>query len=349
MGTPSRSPLGAFYRSPLGVRDRKVLGWVPNGRYNDIAYGNGKFAAVGYGDFTGDTGLHGAIFSPNAKEWSVADILELYAWECVGYKDGWFVALGVKIEQWIGGSPYYEGIWSARSRNGQTWTDIHCISDTLQGAFGIVHDGNRFFAICVNGTGGLGNQSPEYPAIASSVDGASWSVRQISNTSCPRIHGFAYGNGRFVASAGHRVYVSTNGDDWSEQFLGFYLRPIVYGNGLFVAASNYAVKHSSDGFVWNDGTGYGLATGCMGFHDGRFVALEKWRVDGHHTRRSDDGIAWTTGVGNRGYWGGVCHGQGKFVAAGSGFHSQKYGWRMIQYSPDGINWESPRQEGDPNP
>jgi len=349
--TPIRSPLGAFRRSALGARDSDALGPVPNGRYNDIAYGGGRFVAVGDGDHPETTGLHAAIASPDGIAWRAARIPQLYAWQCVDHKDGWFVTLGVKVEQRVGGSPYYGGIWSARSRNGRSWTDYHQISPTLRGAFGLVNDGERFFAICVNGSGGA-DDGLEYPAIASSVDGSSWVVEQVSGTACPRMHSIACGNGRLVASAGDRVYVSTNGENWSEHVAGFNPRPIVHGDDLFVAASQSdtkQVKFSTDGVAWHDGSNYDLSTGCMAHRDGRFIALEKWRTDGHRTRWSDSGVAWTAGVGHPGYWSGVCHGQGKLVAAGSGLHAATYGWRMIQYSPDGINWQSPRQEGDPNP
>ena len=250
-----------------------------DGMLNDVAWGAGRFVAVGEG---GEI-----VHSTDGDRWTEASgsaiTRDLHG---ITWGDGHFVAVG-------------DGGGIVHSTDGDTWTEASD-SATTRALYGITWGGERFAAV---GEGGeiVYSAAPEH-----------WT--QASDTPAyPRtLRGIAWGGDRFVAVGDDGViWHSTDGDIWmgaqqtlvivtgvSEVYGG-----VAWSGTEFVAVAGAGlvgtrVAYSSDGDIWEGvpdflGAGSGRCDPCR-FHgitwDGEgFVAVGA----GGEIVHSTDGKQWT--------------------------------------------------------
>ena len=187
----------------------------PQGGWNGIAYGGGRWVIVG--GFAQSVPTQTA-YSTDGRTWTTVDVSGAIPSSVYGvaFANSRFVATGNGR--------------TATSTNGSSWTaGTNAPSSILRGiAFG----SNRWVVV--------GNGS----RMGYSTDGASWTaVPQANNGGFGQssdIYGLGFGNNRFVAAgANGRMAYSTDGASWTAVANTTFtatIRAIAYANGRFVAA-----------------------------------------------------------------------------------------------------------------
>jgi hypothetical protein len=232
---------------------------------DSIAYGNGRFVAVGTGPGNPLYGSYGvAAVSVDGVAWPVPTAVFSQA---SGTLSGlWYVAYGNGVFVALGSTQ--NGAACLSSTDGKQWA-IHY---TMPGIFltQVAFGGGEFLAVGWNQTTGDGS-----PILASS-DGTNWIV--ATNATTARLWGVAYGEGAFVAVGQNvvgAISASRGGIIWTTaSVLGNQsLNGIAYGQGTFVAVGgNGLVLTSPDGIQWtqrNAGTSQSLQS--VAFGGGTFV------------------------------------------------------------------------------
>ena len=281
--------------------------------WGPVAYGNGKFVAIGGGS---DSNSHKLVaYSEDGLVWkpavlsasmteSVYDIAygnnkfvvisqtkvfcseDGITWSeyipenignTIGYGNGKFVSMG-----------HYDKFFY--SENGTDW-----IAGTLPGDMtycsNIVYANGKF--VVFGGNGYEDNQS----WLCYSEDGVNWNA--IADSSYLRYDSVAYGNGKFVAIANESdiAIYSTDGINWSETKLPYNnYRSVVYGNGKFVAIrGEYQEKpiYSEDGVTWYASEEIIPIDYCelITYKNGKFFIFE---YNSDLVYYSEDGINWKT-------------------------------------------------------
>jgi hypothetical protein len=199
-----------------------------------------------------------------------------------------------------------EGSWT--SADGATWLPGRLMPrqfnpTTLQFANGI------FIA------GGNANGSSTAPILLTSPDGGQWTPVSLELQSEPYaiersslvVRHITFGNGRYVALAGGRVFgasvnlvlTSSDGSNWYGRVVDEIEGSIIpsslaFGNGRFLIAGQTQVWTSLDGTTWTSHATAGLGASWLQhvvFANGRFVgALFSGAV-----ATSSDGITWAVG------------------------------------------------------
>jgi hypothetical protein len=181
----------------------------------DVAYGNGKFVAVGTG--VGTT----VMVSEDAIHWTKIQSDVLKYCSVIAFGNGRFV---------VGGSGYMaseDGIhWTKHDQNGD-------ISDIFSLCFGA---GKFVAGVALANDETLNSNT----AVWESTDGLSW-VTTMRPRQC-NLHGIAYGAGEFVAvgTSAPTMLVKSGANPWNE--VAFPLDReawgVCYGNGNFIAVGD---------------------------------------------------------------------------------------------------------------
>ena len=275
-----------------------------------IAYGNGKFVAVG-----GAYPTYYVAYSSDGIAWHETT-LPKYMQPCsIAYGNGKFVV--------IDGYDTYNAIhYAAYSSDGITWNTTTLPKD-IQTSF-ITYGNGKFVAI----------DSGTDKAIYSS-DGITWNETTLPISG--NWSSIAYGNGKFVAviQNSDKVIYSSDGITWNETTLLNNLRAsyIVYGGDKFVVVSTFEYcrsAYSSDGITWNEAVfnSNNAFADIVTYGDGKFVALS-YGISFY----SLDGITWNRSdlpIGN--HWSSITYGNGRFITVAKGSN-------IVLYSEDGINWK----------
>lgn len=193
-----------------------------------IAYGNGKFVAVG------ESGKIYYWDTANAMSWTSAlSAASTIIFNDVTYGNGKFIAVGVNNGT---GIVYY-------SANGTSWT---AASGTFANElYGVTYGNGKFVAV---GHGGITYYS---------YDGITWTAGvKLGNGN---LTGVVCGNDKFVAIGASEPYVyftavSYDGVNWSTVCSGSsggILWRITYGNGVYIAVGDGgSLITSNDGYKW---------------------------------------------------------------------------------------------------
>ena len=240
-----RNSWGDSISSPVQInvsRSSAIDRWtwrspLPQGNeLTDIAYGNGRYVAVG---------VEGTLLvSTNGRDWSVRTA-EYGNFASIAFGNGLFAAVA-------GGLLY-------TSTDGITWTNRlpsswgFNISHVAFGAGRFVAGGN---------------------ALLSSDDGISWIVRTTTAT-IGYTTAITYGNSIFLVHSSTGTFTSSNGIDWVQSTGGAF-PSLAGGNGVFVAHDYGRILLSTDGGLsWlpvpaatNNNYFYGVR-----FANGRFYGL----------------------------------------------------------------------------
>jgi hypothetical protein len=217
----------------------------------DVAFGNGRFVAVG------ETATNGVtLVSPDGQDWTGNFSLRT-GLSTVVFGVTNFVAADVN------GSLHL-------SSDGLNWETL---SNSLpHPVYRGTYAGGLFVLVG-------GDTTANY--IYTSRDGRSWTIASVPGANFLR--SVNYGNGRFVAVAGFAglpgvFLTSTNGQDWIEEIPSTNLRlnGVAFANGMFVAAGESgSVFTSTNGLEWALNrlpSGAAFTSASYGF--GRFIITE---------------------------------------------------------------------------
>ncbi|UFH52715.1 T9SS type A sorting domain-containing protein [Spirosoma sp. KNUC1025] len=270
----------------------------------DVAYGNGKYVAVG-----GYPNNHKLISTDGITWTAQAPTYDTnYNLYDITFGNGQFVAVG------------YNGT-VLTSPNAVTWTKRNI--GLLETMLGVVYANNQFITV---GT-----------SIRRSTDGVSWQATNAPDGQS-NLNGVAYGNGRYSVlgnsynnSSTAQALVSTDGVSFTRTEFGNYIGPsdVVFGlNNLFVSVDYYGnIFSSTDGVAWTFrylGAGYKAVT----YGKGRYVAVGQGQA-----AVSTNGLTWTqSSMQTSTAFQDVTCGNGLFVAVGTG--------GAIYTSTDGVTWTS---------
>jgi len=257
-----------------------------------IAYGGGKFVAVGYG--VGATSTDGITWTSVSvgRCWSIA------------YGNNKFVAVGNDGNM-------------RTSTDGTTWTAVsNSTFDSRDTITAIAYGNGKFVASGYDVNGGR--------KTATSTDGTTWTTVYRGGRGDEVI---AYGNGMFVAGQyTGSISTSTNGESWSfvNHNIPFdtqkQLLTIAYCNDKFIVGGKSGIMATStDGTTWTAVTqsvfGPGDDINAIAYGNGMFVAGGK----SGKMATSTDGTTWTAVTyntfGTRDIY-AIAYGGGKFVAGG---------------------------------
>ena len=294
--------------APFVFKDAGITPQVPHDDYWDMAYGNGRYVAVGR-DGT-------AAYSDDGIVWTAVAMptTETYIDVCFG--KGRFVAFEYYSDsfayssdgiQWTVGtlpsSSEYHGCFGndkfvatglrsiLYSSDGITWStqSSYDISITTM-LSSVCYGGGKFIALgSITGGGSIGLYSS---------NGTTWTKMSSLPSDTSHMIGVCYGNGRFVCVPSNRGYDgvwSADGNTWT-----FFSLPattgswdgVRYENGVFVAYSEYySTAWSVDGVVWtlDNKHKYISTLGCGG---GKFVMI----YEDYSGALSTDGINWFSKV-----------------------------------------------------
>ncbi len=207
----------------------------------EIAYGNGRYVAVGQYYFN-DMGFYAT--SEDGLNWQAATpgaplVVDLYS---VAYGNGVFVAVG--WDWWWGGN-----LWS--SADGFHWT--RHTNPTVSNFYDVSCGAGLFVAV---GDGVLPQTNTTTNRnIYTSPDGAVWTQRScgVPAAGARPIQSVAYGPGKFIAvdQAG-TVYTSSSGASWSRPVAGSAYWPVSFCRDRFIARQQSGTNIvSADGLMWS--------------------------------------------------------------------------------------------------
>ena len=274
-------------------------------KWSSIAYGNGKFVAVGYvSDYSAVPQIMTSTDGVNWTTQSVpmnppSNIQTTQGWGPITYANGLFVVLRSGNDKSV-----------MTSSDGVNWT-LRTTPNYSRMWNGITYGNGRFVAV--------GDT-----VAMTSTDGINWA----GTTGLMNMEGVAYGNGVFSAIGAVTAQIATSSDGitWSVKSAPKNVRAITYGNGMFVAvgsdSSSNAAMSSPDGSTWTARTTPGDSYYWYNVTYGNklFVATAYYSYSSrpNTVMTSPDGITWTAKTPPTIGYGGVTYGNGRFVAVGTG-------------------------------
>jgi antitoxin component YwqK of YwqJK toxin-antitoxin module len=260
--------------------------WGSDSVWNSIAFGAGRFVAVGDG---------AVMYSNNAVDWiRGTPSSEINSWREVVYANGQFVAVAsVGTDDRI-----------MTSTDGIAWTRRPI---PLSNAWTSVTFGKGTYVVV--GASGDGTR------VMTSPDGIVWTVRRgIPNALWSSV---TFGNGVFAAvSSTGDLMRSTDGITWTDYTTSFTnsWSSITFGNNIFVAVSSQGqnggrVITSPDGITWTPRAAPAANWTSVTFGINIFMAVAR-----NICMTSPDGITWTLkSIGIPNDWSGVAFGIGVFA------------------------------------
>ena len=311
----ARNPLGEARQSrELKVRpDTSLDHWdwslpKPQGsRLRDIAWGNGRFVAVGKSG--------NIITSEGGTRWSHTIINADCDLSSVAFGDGRFVAVGT-----ISSTTTLVGLVLI-STDGMHWTQT---PSPIWWPMDIAFGAGRFL---LTGSGGTSLGAIAY----SSIDGKAWTAQHKDAVWGDRV---TFLNGEFWANNTFNLYRSPNGLSWdlaTTSLVGEPIGPIIFGNGKYVTIGKYTPlgQVSVDGRIWTSFTHTNTSIESIAFGAGRFVGTVMFPTGNVVT--SEDGQVWTQrATGTSQELKSVIFAQNQFWAVGEA--------GAILSSSDGIRW-----------
>lgn len=246
------------------IKNTVLVGGSYSLTYTRVAYGNGKYVAIGGDGYDGysTTSPDGLVWSNPVKITSGQDYRVVFLNGKFFYlkitnpwtsTDGvtWTVASGGSIRDLVFQNGQYVGVGASglvtTSPDGITWTSHTATAGFGSSAvYGIAYGNGLFVAVAA---GGL---------LATSPDGMTWTQR-TSNFGNAIIYNVAFGGGVFVAvGASGGLITSTNGTTWTKINAGFgnnIIFDVAYFEGVFMAVgANGLLATSSDGVTWTQKT-----------------------------------------------------------------------------------------------
>jgi hypothetical protein len=303
---------------------------VGDGDLSAVAYGNGRFVAVGSFYVINSYYSANIVTSPDGVTWARQNSVTNASLFGITYADGKFVAVGRSSEG--------DGVEALilTSLDGTSWSPWRSGASGRSSDYGLrdVTYGNGTFVAVGYGDGFV-------PVIVTSPDGTNWNEQGGGTRAF--LSGVSYGSGLFVA-VGSRwdlgqdqtlILTSPDGTTWTPRSGGTNtpLNCIAYGNGVFVAGGgsecsrgfSAVIMTSSDGITWTTQTpDPRIALSRISFANGTFVAVRRTSVyenclNTNSIVTSPDGVTWMHRYSN-GFvvFAGITFGHDSFVMVGDG-------------------------------
>ena len=309
---------------------------------NGIAYGNGKFVAVGSSlTPTGATSIgvvlvrtNGiAVSSTNGIDWEARQLNVKQRVNAVVFANGRFVAVGNSGTI----------LWS---EDGNSWSNVSLPIAHNISAIGFGNPTNApdglFVAFATLRQSGL---LADRTIGLTSVDGISWQTNRLDllmlggSGSDIAITSIAFGQGRFFAAwslpGPYQALVSENGSNWTRSLIPTPNGIAAFGYDKFIVISGFVIGPpptvfsltSTNGYNWPSGVPSGSFYTPRGlcFGGGRFVA----GGDAGYTATSQDGTNWTVEISSVSL---------KSVTFGDGIYASVGTLRQVFTSTDGSSW-----------
>jgi hypothetical protein len=246
-------------------------------RLKDIAYGNGRYVAVGKSG--------NIVTSPNGLDWTNAVVEVDGDLDAVAFGNGLFVTTGeimapIHFTTNVYFYPQQTVAVVLVSSNGVNWTVGRAPDDSL---LPDITFGNGVFVAA----------SSTYPGpfTYTSTDGLRWTPHKIGNASAYRV---TWGAGKFVAISGVSFFYSPDGANWiltTNSPFGGGISALTYANGEFVALNGAgATHHSSDGIAWHENPAPNSSAQGMAGGGGYYVAALQQPVGS--VLRSSEAFNW---------------------------------------------------------
>lgn len=269
----------------IDTRDTATVQTVGSNRWQEVAYLNNKYIAVGNSGYI--------ALSNGGAIWDTPVQVGTNTWRGIDYGNNTYVICGNN-----GNIAYSSDLtnWSSVSVGNTTLYDV---------AFG-----NGYFV----------TYSSLSKKFYYSSDGATWSEATLDTSTLAQVRGIIYNGSKFVAiSNSSSVFVSTNGTNWTTYttIASKTWNGVIYTNGTFYAVSNDGyISTSTNGETWTTPTqimSYTIEE--IRYGNGVFVAVG----GSGYTSTSIDGETWTTPIriaNNSSDWYGLTNNNDMFVAVG---------------------------------
>jgi hypothetical protein len=335
---------GVIFSRSLERQWSESLSW-PGCWIKDVAFGNGRFVAVGVLSMFWLSTIH---VSTNGIDWTSVLPGGFHPILNIVFLEGQFVATGnngtiltsTNGFDWTirrGGVPTL--LWSVAEGNGTiaavggffngvgtvltTSGDLTWQSQPYTNAnylLRVLYTNGTFLAV---GSGGR---------VSISADGKNWAAHTTAISDW--LYDVIYARGTYVSVAHNQVQWSTNGVAWTQSVVsanaGIYLSHLGFGNDTFVAIGEFGeVFCSTNLLAWVPGnTGSTQRLSSIAFGRELFVAVG----DAGTILRSSDGMAWTSqSAPTTNALNGVRFIGDRFIAVGNA--------GTILSSVDGVAWE----------
>lgn len=257
---------------------------VGTNNWNAVAYGNGKYVAVGEKGYV--------TMSSDGVNWSTPKQVGSSDWNAIVYGNGKFVSVGTR------GTAAY-------STNGVDWTTFNLSkaagstgSGTETEWNGITFNNGKFIAV------GAYTTSSVYDYLGyttTSKDALEWTGSKQISTS--RLLDVQYGEDGYYVTVGGKIhtgktpaYYTTNGLEWLTKIVSWddlTFNSVSFGNGVWVTVGNNGRIGTIENIVedrWSVQTVGSNAWNNVIYSNGKFLAVGN---QGYITS-SIDGINWTT-------------------------------------------------------
>jgi hypothetical protein len=294
-------PGAILLNSPDGINWTQYSSTATTANLNDVAFGNGLFAAVGSGSYSsGGYSSGGTIIatSSDATTWTSHNFNGYGFLNRVIYGGNQFVAVG-------------NGGTILTSTNGINWSSRN--PGVTYSLFDVAYGNGVYDVIGFNG-------------ILSSTNGINWTTNYSGYFRY--VHSIAYGNGQFVAFGNTNILSSVDGVNWTirrplpisvqsisslcfgnASFVALFCANFPIGNGAFILSDDLEINYASSIIMSN--VAYGVSGDNITYGNGQFVACL-----GQAVITSTDGLNWKQRTPLFAGLNGVAYGEGHFVAVG---------------------------------
>jgi hypothetical protein len=273
--------------SGCGVSTETTLNeetWISNNVFgtsivNGVAYGNGRWVAVGAGGKTST--------STNGTTWTATTTVgNTRLLSSVAYGNGIFVAVGTSASNSATPCIY-------TSTNGTTWTAVFNSASTGYYLLRDVAYANGMWVAV-----GVGIGPSNTVLLCTSPDGTTWTIKSTGITGAYQLTNIAFGNGKWIAtSTSQQLVISTdNGSTWTASLPATLpasqYTAIGYADGVWVIAlSNFVYRSLDNAVTWVYSTKDSETGEVTGFDKINDIWLLTG-TDGDVWSSTDDGDTW---------------------------------------------------------
>ena len=277
---------------------------APQAGWRGLAYGDGKWIAVGERD------PDRMMSSTDGINWTAIPVGPDYNYRDILYDGSKWVALA-----WSRPDGGNERIQT--STDGVTWSGDAVISTTPSSGnwSSIAYDGTRYVAV-----GGYYGGNPAPGLIGYSTDAVNWTLATYTGN---WLQSVVYADGQFVAvGISGACATSSDGVTWTQRTApSNSWTSVAYGNDVWVAVSSSGTTRamtSSDGVTWTLAPQYSVFEydwQSITYGDGKFVAVSN--NGSQRVMWSTNGTSWIAQTITSKVWYSVDYAAGKFVGVGN--------------------------------
>lgn len=261
-----------YILTPDGVKQVGTYNW------NSIAYGNGRYIAVG----GGLNSLGYITTSTDGVNWTTPKQVSEPRLNCIAYGNGKFIAISAPYMDRYGNQVTYVFTFT----DGESWTRRELQSSYIWNS--VTYANGKFVAV-----GTVNQERDAYSMV--STDGITWTVsyRVGVITNVQRVAG---GNGLFVGTSENAIITSEDGLNWNRIAYSGY-RDVTFGSNMFVCVGNknYSYNFTNGSWITSNAIGKIWPTNggwCnISFSNGVYVAIGMDESSNYVTT-SNDAVNW---------------------------------------------------------